>query len=126
MKPKQVIRAGLPVACAAALLLPLGGCVLAIGGNGDSGPETYTAGEWIQKQARASNQERALASRVAEALADDPLLNEADIEFRVNGNIVTLSGTIYSLATYQHAIEVVRKVDGVDTVTSRIELNVTR
>ncbi|HET7370861.1 MAG TPA: BON domain-containing protein [Gammaproteobacteria bacterium] len=126
MKLNDVVRTGAPLAAAAALLMLLSGCVLAIGTGDNSEPETYTAGEWIQKQARASNQERALAYRVAEAIANDPLLNEADIEFRINGDIVTLSGTVYSLATYRHAIETVHSVEGVETVTSRIELNVTQ
>lgn len=114
------------LAAAAALLLALGGCVLAIGTDGDSHTHAYTAGEWVKHQADVSNAERALASKVVAALAQDPVLKDADINVRVNGSIVTLTGQVFDLPTYEHAIEVVQGVDGVRSIVSRIELNTSK
>lgn len=114
------------LAAAGALLLALGGCVLAIGADGDSQPRAYTTGGWVKHQAEVSNSERALASKVVAALTQDPVLRDADINVRVHGSIVTLTGQVFDLATYQHAIEVVQGVEGVRSVVSRIELDISK
>ncbi|HET7570197.1 MAG TPA: BON domain-containing protein [Gammaproteobacteria bacterium] len=117
----QFARRALPLAGAAALLMSLAGCVVAL--DGSSHPKTYTTGQWIQHQAQQTNAERDLASRVAAAIDDDPLLSQLDIDVRVTDGVVMLTGLVFDLATYQHAIQVVQKVDGVQRVVSRIELD---
>ncbi|HET7675095.1 MAG TPA: BON domain-containing protein, partial [Gammaproteobacteria bacterium] len=91
-----------------------------------SQPRAYTTGGWVKHQAEVSNSERALASKVVAALTQDPVLRDADINVRVHGSIVTLTGQVFDLATYQHAIEVVQGVEGVRSVVSRIELDISK
>lgn len=122
MTVKRFARRALPLSAAAALLIPLAGCVVAL--DGSSHPKTYTTGQWIQHQAQQTNAERGLASRVAAAIDDDPLLSQLGIGVRVTGGIVTLTGRVFDLATYEHAIQVVQKVDGVKRVVARIELDI--
>lgn len=116
------LRRTAPAATAAVCLLALAGCTVAIG-SGSEPSRTYTTGQWIQHQAAASNAERDLAQRVTAALEDDPLLKDADVDARVTEGVVTLTGQVFDLATYEHAVEVVQKVPGVASVVSRIELN---
>lgn len=116
------LRRSASAAATAACLLAVAGCTVAIG-SGAEPPKTYTTGQWIKHQAAQSNAQRDLAQRVASAIADDPLLQDTDISVRVDGGIVTLTGQVFDLATYEHAVEVVQKVKGVDSVVSRIELN---
>lgn len=110
---------------AAALLLVLSGCVVAFGHKGGPGVSAYSKGDWIQKQARQENRERAIAHHVEHAIESDPLLGDADISFRLHNFTVFLDGKLYDLANYVHAIKVVRSVPGVQSVKSRIKLNVT-
>ncbi|HET8551331.1 MAG TPA: BON domain-containing protein [Gammaproteobacteria bacterium] len=117
----RFVRCTLPLAGAAALLMLLAGCVVAL--DGSSHPKTYTTGQWIQHQAQQTNAERGLASRVVAAIDDDPLLSQMDIDVRVTDGVVTLTGQVFDLATYEHAIQVVEKVSGVQRVVSRIELD---
>jgi osmotically-inducible protein OsmY len=114
------LRHVLPAACAVLLLIQLGGCAVTVGENGRA--NTYTKGQWIKKQAHQDTEKRALAARVVKALEDDPLLRQADIQARVAGHAVTLTGTLYDAAVYRHAIKVVQGVKGVKAVNSRIEL----
>jgi osmotically-inducible protein OsmY len=112
----------LPVALAALSLL-LGGCVVALGG-GHEKPKTSTRGQYIKKQNRLSHKKRALIARVLHAINTDPLLKDADLDARVTGHIVTLTGKLFDFASLEHAIKVVKGVNGVQSVVSRVEITV--
>ncbi|HET6725665.1 MAG TPA: BON domain-containing protein [Gammaproteobacteria bacterium] len=123
METHRHCRAAL-LAGAASCLLLLGGCVVAFGEGPH--PKTYTTGQWMQQENQTDAEHRALASRVLAALHDDPLLSDADVSAQVSGHVVTLTGTLYDVPTLQHAIAVVQKVPGVQTVVSRIELDLVK
>lgn len=111
---------------AAIALLFLGGCAMTYGEGSPSGTTTYTKGDWVHKQTQKKNAHKALALRVKHVLDADPLLQQAAISFRLKGSTVVLLGKLFDMTTYRHAIGVVRHVDGVEAVSSRIELNLSQ
>jgi osmotically-inducible protein OsmY len=116
------LKGAIPVALAVSSLL-LGGCVVALG-SGHGKPKTSTRGQYIKKQNRLSHKKRALIARVLHAINNDPLLNGTDLDARVTGHMVTLTGKLYDFATLEHAIKVVKGVKGVQSVVSRVEITV--
>ena len=66
--------------------------------------------------------ERRIEEDVNEALTRDPELDPADIEVRVQGDEVTLEGTVDSRADRRHAEDVAAAVAGVWDVHNRLKV----
>lgn len=63
-----------------------------------------------------------MASKVRAALAADPRLKGMRIEVESRGGQVTLTGTVPSFRERYRAIETALRVQGVRTVTSKLEV----
>ncbi|MBI2218312.1 MAG: cytidylate kinase family protein [Candidatus Rokubacteria bacterium] len=71
---------------------------------------------------RRQLRDRALAARVRAALKAKRATARVDVEVRVDGARVTLAGTVETDAERDAAMQVVRGVDGVETVTSGLRV----
>ena len=94
-------------------LLMLTGCSAMLVGGGTSNVPQSTP--------TMSSQERALADRVAQALAGNSSLS--NIKVSADGSAVTLSGMVSSFADRDRALRIAKDVKGVSRVDNQIAVN---
>jgi len=81
-------------------------------------------GEFLQREAVVdrSATDDVLFRAVQKLLLEDDDLAEVAIAARVSNGVVTLSGSVPSVALRDHAVELARAIPGVGSVQSRIEV----
>ena len=105
------MRRILTVAILGAVLLNLGGCVLAVG-NGDAGDDS----SWNSSDYRDSD----LAHAVRQGLAADPATHDVDIRVSAEHGRVYLEGTVDSSETLAKAVQIALDTADVKSVRCRI------
>lgn len=114
MTKTRTIAAGIALAIT---LTSLSGCVIVVGADEDSG--VYWAGSHDHGDSSA---DRTLAHKIRDQFDAAPSLKDADIEIYVDDGDVLLKGDAPSGAAIDDAIRLAKAVDGVDDVTSKLEV----
>ena len=70
-----------------------------------------------------ANGTTAFADRLHSELASNPYVGRRNLRFEANEGRVVLRGTVQTFYEKQMAQEVVRRLDGVDEVDNRVEVN---
>jgi osmotically-inducible protein OsmY len=119
--PKEKQR----IACLYAIPLVCGLGVLASPVDGQNAP-TYSvtrsqaSGTWTSTEAAVVNRE--LSERVREALHAERYLYDRHVEVTVEGNVVVLSGFVFSASELQDALRIARKAAGNRPVADNLSL----
>ena len=105
------MRRILTAAALSMLLLNLGGCVLAVGNDGDSGSES----SWSSSDADSN-----LAHAVRSSLNSDPQTRDADILVSADHGRITLKGTVRSTEVLAKAVQLALDMPDVKSVHSNV------
>lgn len=105
----------------AVMWLPMG-CVIVVDGNGDM--DAGWASSWEAERDVQVEANKELARDVSRRLANDPLLESIDIEVAAKSGAVALHGRVPDTATLDHAVKIAAETPGVETVVSRLSVEV--
>jgi hyperosmotically inducible periplasmic protein len=89
-------------------------------------PNAYDANPTSMQTIRIAMQtvdDKTLTARVNEAIARDRALSTSGVQANVQNGVVTLTGTVASQSDINRAMQMVRKIDGVQDVDSRLTVS---
>lgn len=104
----------------AAGITSLAGCVVVIG---DEGVTTHRDG-WFGSDDHHDGADAALARSVRSQLDADPLLKELDLKVTARDGMVTLRGRVENVQSFDRAVELAGKTEGVRKVVSRLVVEI--
>ncbi len=98
------------------LMLSLSGCVIYVDESGDA--------DFHMGIAKVQS-DQTLADRVAGEMQNDDLLSQEDIKVKARSGSVILEGEVDNVTVIDRAIKVAAGTAGVDTVKSKLQVEVT-
>ncbi len=93
----------------------LHGCGSLIVGGGSPGGGNYSGGQ--------TSADAAITSRINTRYVNDSLVRALDIRVSTNRGVVTLYGSVDTVAVAARAVELARTTSGVERVISRLSVN---
>jgi hyperosmotically inducible periplasmic protein len=88
-------------------------------------PNAYDANRTEMQTVRIAMQmvdDKTLTARVNEALARDKAFSTSGVEADAQNGVVTLTGTVTSQSDIDRAVQIVRRIDGVQDVDSKLKV----